>query len=80
MTKFKFNPSKDIDDAGQTNGVRAERAEQAIREGFNIRTKDNLEYVNASDLLSDIFHLCDRDGWDVDEVIQMAIDNWMEER
>ena len=80
MTKFKFNPRKDIDGVGQTNAVRAARAEQAIRKGFGICTKDEVESVNAADLVGDIFHLCDRDGWDVDEVIRMATGNWKDER
>jgi hypothetical protein len=78
--KFKFKPGKDIDDVGQTNAVRAARAEQSIREGFEIRAKDELESVNAADLVGDIFHLCDRNGWDVDDVIRMAIANWKDER
>lgn len=80
MAKFKFNPGKDIDDVGQTNAVRAIRAENSIREGFKIRAKDKVESVNAADLVGDIFHLCDRNGWDVDEVVHMAIANWKDER
>jgi hypothetical protein len=80
MAKFKFKPGKDIDDAGQTNAVRATRAEYSIREGFEIRAEDEIESANAADLVSDIFHLCDRDGWDVDEVVRMAIANWKDER
>ena len=75
MNKFKFSPQKDIDEAGQTNEVRASRAEKAVREGFQIRPKDELEYVNAADLISDTFHLCDRNGWDVEGVISIAIAN-----
>jgi hypothetical protein len=80
MGKFRFKPTKDIDDAGQTNAVRAARAEQAIREGFKICRADELQSYNAADLFSDIFHLCDRNSWDVDEMIEMAKDNWQEER
>ena len=80
MGKFKFKPVKDIDDVGQTNAVRAARAEQAIREGFKISKKDELESVNAAGLVGDIFHLCDRNGWDVDEVVHMATADWNDER
>ncbi len=80
MGKFRFKPSKDIDDAGQTNAVRADRAEQAIREAFEIFPSDELQSYNAADLFSDIFHLCDRNGWEVDEMIEMAKANWKEER
>jgi hypothetical protein len=80
MSNFKFKPGKDIDDVGQTNAVRAARAEQAIREGFKIRAKGELEYYNAADLVSDIFHLCDCNGWDVDDMISMAKANWNDER
>jgi hypothetical protein len=80
MIKFEFRPNKDIDHISQTNEVRANRAEQAIREGFEIHMKDELESVNAADLVGDIFHLCDRNMWDVDEVIRMATSNWKDER
>jgi hypothetical protein len=80
MIKFKFKPLKDIDNAGQTNKVRAERAEQLIREGFEIHHKHMIESVNAADLVSDIFHLCDRNGWNVKKVIQIAKANWQDER
>jgi hypothetical protein len=80
MTRFKFNPGKDIDDAGQTNARRATRAENSIREGFKMGAEDEVESVNAADLVGDIFHLCDRNGWDVDEVVRMAIANWKDER
>lgn len=80
MGKVRFKPGKDIDGVGQTNAVRAVRAKQAICEGFKIRAKRELEYYNAADLVSDIFHLCDCNGWDVDEVISMAVANWKDER
>jgi hypothetical protein len=73
--QIQIQSSKDIDEAGQTNEVRASRAEKAVREGFQIRPKDELEYVNAADLISDTFHLCDRNGWDVEGVISIAIAN-----
>jgi hypothetical protein len=80
MNKFAFKPSKDIDKAGQTNEVRSRRADQAIRDGFKIRGKDELDLVNASGLLSDIFHLCDCNGWNVTKVIRIAKANWQDER
>jgi hypothetical protein len=80
MNKFIFRPNKDIDNAGQTNAVRTARAEQAIREGFRIRTKDEIESVNAADLIGDILHLCDQNAWSVDDVLRMAVANWKDER
>ena len=78
---FKFRPQHSIDgEGGTTNGDRAETAEQAIREGFHLPDKDELEGCNASDLISDIFHLCDRQGWDIDNVVDAARRMWQDER
>jgi hypothetical protein len=80
MDKFRFNPGKDIDDGGETNSLRAVRAKLAIRGAYKMTAKSRLEWYNAADLVSDIFHLCDQNKWDSNEVIQFAIGNWKEER
>jgi hypothetical protein len=80
MNKFQFKSGKDIDGGGQTNTVRAVRAELALREAYKMQIKSGLKSYNAADLVGDIFHLCDRNKWDANEVIQLAIGYWMEER
>lgn len=80
MGRFKFKPRKDIDRAGQTNAVRAARAEHSIRQGFKICEDDDLDDVNAAGLISDVFHLCDLNGWSVEAVVGMATANWKDER
>jgi hypothetical protein len=81
MSKFKFQPKKNVDKpSGFTNGQRAVSAAKLVRQHAKIKPLDDLDVYNAYDLLSDIFHLCDKRGWNVDEVIDHAKSNWMDER
>ena len=75
--KFRVKPRKDIDRGGNTNGERAERALAAIIDAYQIggdagATIENLEECNAADLISDIFHLADREGWDIANLVADA--------
>lgn len=72
----RFNPEKATDD-GRTN---AERAAQAF--GV-LQTYDGVWGVGTdvvSDLLADLLHLCDRQGWDFEEAMTMARKHHAEER
>ena len=78
MNPIQFHPDLSIDGDGQTNAIRADRAESAIIDAYDIRhqgeraTIANLEPCNASDLIGDILHLCDWQGWDIEEVLTNA--------
>jgi len=74
-----FNPDLDIDGSGTTNGDRAARLEHAIREAYRLPASDTLELCNASDLLCDLLHLCNREGWDIEEMIASGRGCWEEE-
>lgn len=80
--KFKFKPRKDIDGSGVNNGYRANKAEELCRESVlnNPKSKDDTEDYFVSDMLSDCFHLCDKKGWDVEELIDRAKRQWEDER
>jgi hypothetical protein len=60
--------------------MRAQRAHDAIFKAYAIRKPNELEECNAQDMISDIFHLCDREGWNVGDMVRMATNNWTEER
>jgi hypothetical protein len=68
MSKFKFNPK---------NKRRADRAEDAV---WNHDASRKMCFESAQDLISDIFHLCDRRRWSVEQMIRIARDNWQAER
>ena len=81
MKKFKFRPRRNIDKpSGFTNAERAERAERLAREGGGILESNVTEDYIAYDLISDLLHLADREGWDPDELLASARANWMDER
>ena len=88
MSKFKFNPGKNIDECGgNTNGVRAERAEATLRfyktHGLGESGAPDNECMR--DLISDLMHWFDREGYadvleDGQEEIANALRRWEEER
>jgi hypothetical protein len=79
MSEFKFKPEKNIDEpSGFTNGDRAERALEHVKS--HSQCMGDIEECNAQDLICDIFHLCDKNGWDIDEVLHMAKSDWRDER
>jgi hypothetical protein len=79
MSKFKFKPDRDVDHCGLTNGQRAGSANKACRE-HALSQNAQADFSEAQDLLTDIFHLCDREGWEPGELMRMAANNWRAER
>jgi hypothetical protein len=81
--KFKFKPNKNKS-AGASNGSRADKAEAVARQlAFAAGVKHLSLSVDSgivSEALADLFHLCDREGWSVPEVIKEGIGIWGSER
>jgi hypothetical protein len=84
MTKFKFNPAKRSDRTTPTNGERAAEADLSARTHPFARTDGKApakaDFENAVDVISDLFHLADREGWEVGELTRVATNNWQDER
>ena len=83
MKRFKFNAGKiDPDDPGSpTNGARAAHAEAALS-AFLASTGEarRIDEDAVGDLLADLLHYCDREGFDGRELIDRAQRNWRYER
>ena len=78
---IKFKPNRRIDGPNSpSNGERADKAEESIQAHFGAEARDGIDYTQAQDLVSDLLHLCDREGWDADALIQSAKNRWEEER
>lgn len=78
MSKFKFNPEKKEVNSPLTNMERADNGLACVEEVFDFSSND-IECA-VGDCLANIFHLCDRDGLDVDRVIRSAKMHWQAER
>jgi hypothetical protein len=83
MSKFKFKPNKAEGNDGIgskfTNEQRAYRGQKAVQvhpDSMRVRPSN----TNPSDIIADIFHFCDKHGFDVDLVLASARDNWEQER
>lgn len=79
---FVFEPDKEGEDPTEpNNGQRAERAEKALR-AFLKATKESFHITEdeVCDLMTDLLHLCDREGVDAQLVSDRAARNWRAER
>jgi len=77
----KFKPNRRIDGPdSQSNGERAAKAEESLCAHFGAEARDGIDYTQAQDLISDLLHLCDREGWDTEALIESAKNRWEEER
>lgn len=85
MSTFKFKPKYDADYTGSplhTNGARAKRAAVAVVSycaECKYKTR-KFDQSTVQDLITDLCHLMDREKFDVDESIRMALNNWRVER
>lgn len=70
--RFKFQPTKDIDHSGQTNGKRANRALRAVMAWLGEDHPDDTIEAHIQDLLCDLHHLCDREKLDIDDILDSA--------
>jgi hypothetical protein len=79
---FKFDENKrDVPD-GLTNGLRAEQAGCGVLAASEARGEGGQELCEDAvrDLLADLGHLCDREGWDFPALINTAKKDWRAER
>jgi hypothetical protein len=60
-----------------TNGQIAERAATMICEYTGVANPDD---YNIADLITDIGHICDRDGYNFRAVVRRAVRHWEAER
>ncbi len=73
-----FNPTLDVDGHGvSNNGKRAERAAKALRA---YRGQSKPDESDLSDLLCDLMHLCDREGYVFPRELDRGRSNYIEER
>lgn len=85
---FKFRPKRDLDENGQTNEVRANRALKALRvyqeeAGYTHPKAFEDPYV-MQDFMTDLMHLRDKMsktyGVSFEELLESARSHYMEER
>jgi hypothetical protein len=79
---FKFDENKrDVPD-GLTNGLRAEQAGCGVLAASEARGEGGQELCEDAvrDLLADLGHLCDREGYDYKSLLDLAWDDWRAER
>ena len=84
---FKFDENKrdGLPDGlpdGPTNGARAEQAECGVLAASEARGEGGQELCEDAirDLLADLGHLCDREGWSFPAIINTAKKDWRAER
>ena len=81
---FKFDHDKrDPDDptTTRTNGQRAIDAEEAVQVACRARGETGTpDEDSVRDLLADLGHLCEREGWDFPALINAAKKDWRAER
>jgi len=89
--KFKFKPDKADDGSPLTNGQRARAAAFAVTMAVEVKQDDildppikpkeqKIDYDLVVDLLSDIAHLADREGWDFEDMLDTVRMHWRAER
>ena len=79
--KFKFKENKRTDPDGPTNGKRAEQAEFGVEAASRARGDAvSIDEDGIRDLLADLGHLCDREGYDYKSLLDLAWDDWRAER
>jgi len=78
---FKFKTSRSDIPGGLTNGQRAALAHSGVAEACRLRGEcETLDADAIRDLLSDLGHLCDREGLDFVQIIRAAKKDWRDER
>lgn len=75
----EFRPDRDCDGNGNTNAVRAERADRAVKAYGKGNYRDLDDPCVIQDLICDLMHLCDREEIDSDELINDARSCYQEE-
>lgn len=79
MTTFK--PNRDIDGNGNTNAVRAGRAEVAVKAyATTAGYRDENDESCPQDMLCDLMHYCDREKIDFSKLQADAHSCYIEER
>ena len=79
---FIFEPDKEGEDPTEPkNGQRAEWAEKALR-AFLKATNESFHIIEdeVCDLMTNLMHLCDREGVDAQLVADRSVRNWRAER
>ena len=85
MSKFEFKPKKNIAESGHvfhTNGAAAKRGHAAViryMAACKYKTR-KFDESTIQDLVTELCHLMDREKIDVNQYIDMALNNWREER
>ena len=79
--KFAFDETKHNIPDGLTNGCRAEQAEMGVEAANRHRGEPvRSDQDGARDLIADLGHLSDREGWSFPELINTAKKDWRAER
>ena len=74
-----WRPKRTSPEGGTTNNEdRAKTAERACAAAAFARGDmfDAEDPSIVTDLIADLCHLCDREGWDAEELIRSALMNW----
>ena len=82
MSRFKFKPAKAEADS-PCNGAHAKWADAAITafdEAKGEKRTPEDDETDAQDLISDVLHYCDSRGFDSEDVLRRAANNWRAER
>ena len=78
-----WRPKRTSPEGGtQNNEDRASTAEKACQTAGIARGDifDPTDPCIVTDLIADLCHLCDREGWGAEELIRSALMNWKDER
>ncbi len=70
---FTYNPDKKADDSPMTNGERASDSSLALQ-------GDTDDASDVVDLISNLGHYCDREGFDFEAILNTAKMHWNTER
>jgi hypothetical protein len=79
MSKFKFDPNKKDEGSPATNGERALHAASTVA-AYGGNDNDECDYDTTTDLLSDIAHMADEQGWDFEAMLKTCTMHWRAER
>lgn len=74
---LKFDPDKDVDNVGRTNGQRAENGQRALDYW---RRHERPDEADLTDLLADLMHMAHRDGINFEQELERAQRNFEVER